>query len=170
MDSGITVTAVTAPALFGGPPDDPAQIVRVRIRRTRPAGPLHVAVHGDGITTPHPRIVRADTAEAYAGTDARADLAGDAGAGPDAGPPPLAESIVEVAVRTPDAAPGTVLPAAVRVTTPDGRPLAELPFGLVVAEPGWTVRLVPHFHYDPMWWNTQAAYTALWDAPLKPGE
>ncbi|MFE4633701.1 NEW3 domain-containing protein [Streptomyces sp. NPDC056773] len=170
MDSGITVTSVTTPALFGGPPDDPAQIVRVRIRRTRPAGPLHVAVHGDGIATPHPRIVRADTAEAYAGTDARADLAGDAGAGPDAGPPPLAESTVEVAVRTPDAAPGTVLPAAVRVTTPDGRPLAELPFGLVVAEPGWTVRLVPHFHYDPMWWNTQAAYTALWDAPLKPGE
>lgn len=185
MGSGITVTSVTTPALFGGPPETPSQIVRVRILRTRPVGPLHVTVHdvggggdGSGITTPYPRIVRADTADAYAGTDARADLAPDAGstAGPDTGSTagstarPGIESTVEVAVRTPGAAPGTVLPAAVRVTTPDGRPLAELPFDLVVAEPGWTVRLAPHFHYDPMWWNTQAAYTALWGAPLKPGE
>lgn len=154
MDSGITVTAVTTPALFSGPPQSPSQVIRVRIRRTRPAGPLHVAVHGEGVTTAHPRIVRADTA----------------GAGQDLGVGGGTESTVEVAVRTGAAAPGTVLPAAVRVTTPAGRPLAVRPFELVVAEPGWTVRLVPHFHYDPMWWNTQAAYTALWDAPPRPGE
>ncbi|MGW6703415.1 glycoside hydrolase family 38 N-terminal domain-containing protein [Streptomyces sp. NPDC054956] len=163
MDSGITVTEVSTPALFTGPPETPSQVVRVRIRRARPAGPLHVRVLGGGITTPHPRIVRADTAEDCAGTDARADLAGS-------GPRPVPESTVEVAVRTAGAAPGTVLPATVRVTTPDGRPLADRAFGLVVAEPGWTVRLVPHFHYDPMWWNTQAAYTALWDAAPRPGE
>jgi alpha-mannosidase len=23
--------------------------------------------------------------------------------------------------------------------------------------------MVPHFHYDPVWWNTQAAYTSGWD-------
>lgn len=135
MGSGITVTSVTTPALFGGPPETPSQIVRVRILRTRPVGPLHVTVHdvggggdGSGITTPYPRIVRADTADAYAGTDARADLAPDAGstAGPDTGSTagstarPGVESTVEVAVRTPGAAPGTVLPAAVRVTTPTG--------------------------------------------------
>lgn len=34
---------------------------------------------------------------------------------------------------------------------------------VVVAEPGWTVWMVPHFHYDPVWWNTQAAYTSTWD-------
>lgn len=50
MGSGISVTAVTTPALFGGPPETPEQIVRVRIRRTRPAGRRPVAVHGDGIT------------------------------------------------------------------------------------------------------------------------
>ena len=22
--------------------------------------------------------------------------------------------------------------------------------------------MVSHFHYDPVWWNTQAAYTSLW--------
>ncbi|WP_370146377.1 NEW3 domain-containing protein [Streptacidiphilus sp. EB129] len=34
---------------------------------------------------------------------------------------------------------------------------------LTVAEPGWTMYLVSHFHYDPVWWNTQAAYTATWE-------
>lgn len=31
-----------------------------------------------------------------------------------------------------------------------------------VAEPGWTGYLISHFHYDPVWWNTQAAYTSVW--------
>ncbi len=30
------------------------------------------------------------------------------------------------------------------------------------AEPGWTMFMVSHFHYDPVWWNTQAAYTSEW--------
>lgn len=162
MDSGITVASVTTPALFGGPPETPSQVIRVRLRRTRPAGPLHVAVHGEGVTTAHPRIVRADPATPAGTESAGTDSTGTESTG--------TESTVEVAVRTRGAAPGTVLPAAVRVTTPAGRLLAEHPFDLVVAEPGWTVRLVPHFHYDPMWWNTQAAYTALWDAPPVPGE
>ncbi|MBG0566512.1 glycoside hydrolase family 38 N-terminal domain-containing protein [Actinoplanes aureus] len=34
---------------------------------------------------------------------------------------------------------------------------------VTVAEPGWTVWMISHFHYDPVWWNTQAAYTATWD-------
>ncbi|MEV4136756.1 glycoside hydrolase family 38 C-terminal domain-containing protein [Dactylosporangium sp. NPDC049742] len=29
----------------------------------------------------------------------------------------------------------------------------------------WTVWLIPHFHYDPVWWNTQSAYTETWDQP-----
>ena len=32
----------------------------------------------------------------------------------------------------------------------------------VVEEPGWTMFMVSHFHYDPVWWNTQAAYTETW--------
>jgi alpha-mannosidase len=28
-----------------------------------------------------------------------------------------------------------------------------------------TLWLVPHFHYDPVWWNTQAGYTQTWDEP-----
>ena len=42
-------------------------------------------------------------------------------------------------------------------------------FTFTVAEPGWTMFMISHFHYDPVWWNTQAAYTSLWteDPPGK---
>ncbi|HEY7052635.1 MAG TPA: NEW3 domain-containing protein [Mycobacterium sp.] len=39
---------------------------------------------------------------------------------------------------------------------------ASTPFTFVVAEPGWTMFMVSHFHYDPVWWNTQGAYTSEW--------
>jgi alpha-mannosidase len=35
-------------------------------------------------------------------------------------------------------------------------------FEFTIAEPGWTMFMVSHFHYDPVWWNTQAAYTSEW--------
>src|ERR1700754_1655783 len=38
------------------------------------------------------------------------------------------------------------------------------PFDFVVAEPGWTMFMISHFHYDPVWWNTQGAYTSVWNA------
>ncbi len=39
---------------------------------------------------------------------------------------------------------------------------AREPFEFIVAEPGWTMFMVSHFHYDPVWWNTQGAYTSEW--------
>ncbi|OBI95959.1 alpha-mannosidase [Mycobacterium alsense] len=39
---------------------------------------------------------------------------------------------------------------------------ATLAFEFTVAEPGWTMFMVSHFHYDPVWWNTQGAYTSEW--------
>ena len=38
---------------------------------------------------------------------------------------------------------------------------AETPFVFTVAESGWTMYMISHFHYDPVWWNTQAAYTSV---------
>src|SRR5271165_1504303 len=35
-------------------------------------------------------------------------------------------------------------------------------FTFTVAEPGWTMFMISHFHYDPVWWNTQGGYTSLW--------
>ena len=42
-------------------------------------------------------------------------------------------------------------------------PTPSTPFDFVVAEPGWTMFMISHFHYDPVWWNTQGAYTSLLD-------
>ena len=71
---------------------------------------------------------------------------------------------IEVGVDTQGAAPGTRIPARAVV---EGT--GETEFELVVAEPGWTMHMVSHFHYDPVWWNTQAAYTTAWDELDFPG-
>ncbi len=71
------------------------------------------------------------------------------------------ETTVEIGVDTRGAAPGTTLPA--RAVVASGTDRFELDFDLVVAETGWTMHMVSHFHYDPVWWNTQAAYTIAWD-------
>jgi alpha-mannosidase len=47
---------------------------------------------------------------------------------------------------------------AARVETAGG----TTSFAFTVAEPGWTMFMISHFHYDPVWWNTQGAYTSLW--------
>ncbi|MBB4951435.1 alpha-mannosidase [Kitasatospora gansuensis] len=68
---------------------------------------------------------------------------------------------VEVPLRITDPVPGERRP----VTVSAGRDEAtvEVAAELLVAEPGWTMYLVSHFHYDPVWWNTQAAYTSPWE-------
>ncbi|MEV1245845.1 glycoside hydrolase family 38 C-terminal domain-containing protein [Nonomuraea sp. NPDC049750] len=40
---------------------------------------------------------------------------------------------------------------------------AALDVEVTAEEPGWTMYMVSHFHYDPVWWNTQAAYTSPWE-------
>ncbi len=70
---------------------------------------------------------------------------------------------VEVAVLTPAGGRGSDrLPIEVVARgsrSGEARQRAEL----TVQEPGWTMYMVSHFHYDPVWWNTQAAYTSGWD-------
>ena len=69
-----------------------------------------------------------------------------------------------------DAAGGAVeVPVEVRDPVPGERRAARVlfegtstEFEFIVAEPGWTMFMISHFHYDPVWWNTQAAYTSLW--------
>jgi alpha-mannosidase len=64
--------------------------------------------------------------------------------------------VVDVPVRVDDAKVGERRKAKVLA----GRGSEDFEF--LVAEPGWTMYLVSHFHYDPVWWNTQAAYTSVW--------
>src|SRR6476620_1319203 len=63
---------------------------------------------------------------------------------------------VEVAVRVTDPVPGQRR----RARGVAGESAVD--FDFTVAEPGWTMFMVCHFHYDPVWWNTQAAYTSVW--------
>jgi alpha-mannosidase len=74
--------------------------------------------------------------------------------------PEPGSTVVDVPVRA-SAAAGTIVP--VRVVAVSGSDTAVTDAQLVVAEPGWTMFMVSHFHYDPVWWNTQAAYTSEWD-------
>src|SRR6185437_10253242 len=62
--------------------------------------------------------------------------------------------------------PGSVLPVTAIAETPGTR--AERETVLTVAEPGWTIWMVSHFHYDPVWWNTQGQFTQ--SRLLLPGE
>ncbi len=77
-----------------------------------------------------------------------------------------AELTVEVPVPLAGRPVGTRVPAVVTVRGPAGEATAET--AIPVAEPGWTAYLVPHFHYDPVWWTTQAAYTEAWDEKTGP--
>ncbi|WKG04712.1 NEW3 domain-containing protein [Mycolicibacterium sp. HK-90] len=72
-------------------------------------------------------------------------LSGEAIAAPGAG-------AVEVPVEVDGGVPGEIRRARVGATD----------FDFTVAEPGWTMYMISHFHYDPVWWNTQAAYTSVW--------
>ncbi|MDT5095716.1 MAG: hypothetical protein QOH60_5079 [Mycobacterium sp.] len=65
--------------------------------------------------------------------------------------------VAEVPVEVDDPVPGQQRDA--RVVVNDD----ATAFGFVVAEPGWTMYMISHFHYDPVWWNTQGAYTSEWN-------
>jgi alpha-mannosidase len=117
--------------LFGGTPARPLQIVRVTL--AGPA-PITVRVEGAGVSTPVPFCGQ----EAEPGTDGKR------------------EAEVAVAVAAPHG-PGSRLPVTVIAEREDER--AERAAVITVAEPGWTIWMVSHFHYDPVWWNTQGQFT-----------
>ncbi|MCH5672319.1 NEW3 domain-containing protein [Streptomyces gilvus] len=56
----------------------------------------------------------------------------------------------------------------VTLTAVDGGQVARHSFAFTAAETGWTMFMVSHFHYDPVWWNTQGAYTETWDVADEP--
>ncbi len=127
--------------LFAGAEQRPLQILRVTLenrgeRHVRDGEPVTVRAEGPGVTTPEPVTVRLAPGE---------------------------ERVVEIPVAV--GAPS--LPGASRRVTVIGEtsagPLARIDGSLVVEAPGWTMFMVSHFHYDPVWWNTQAGYTSTWD-------
>ncbi|WP_236052038.1 glycoside hydrolase family 38 N-terminal domain-containing protein [Nonomuraea cypriaca] len=102
---------------------------------------------------PH-QVLRVTVAEGA--HEAPLELRGDGVrlAGPVTVPPAAGVLEVPLAVSVP---PGVTVPC---VLTLAGE---ALEVEVTAEEPGWTMHLVSHFHYDPVWWNTQAAYTSPWE-------
>ncbi|HEY2078984.1 MAG TPA: hypothetical protein VGH53_21850, partial [Streptosporangiaceae bacterium] len=130
------ITGVDSTDLFGGTVAAPRQIVRVRLVN---AGPTMVTdrtqaatvqIDGPGVGTPEPAVVT--------------------------GLAPGAEITAEVAIET-TAMPGASLPVQATASWPGGS--TSLPAAIIVAEPGWVMWMVSHFHYDPVWWSTQGEFT-----------
>ena len=141
------ITGAESTALFAGTATRPLQIMRVTLlgggHDAAPGrvSPVVVRVEGTGVTTPDPLRIE----------------------GPEPGATRVAE--VPVAVAAPHG-PGSALPVTAIGETPGTR--AERDTVLTVAEPGWTIWMVSHFHYDPVWWNTQGQFTQ--SRLLLPGE
>ena len=142
------ISGVASTDLFAGTASRPLQLVRVTLANDgagliRPGdGPVTVRVEGPGVSTPRPVSVTVP--------DSGGDLAAE----------------VPVAVAAPHG-PGATLPVTAIAETGSGGTgsgrtasvRAELAGQITVAEPGWTMWMVSHFHYDPVWWNTQGQFT-----------
>jgi len=114
------------------------QVVRVTVEATEPAeagASARLRVMGGGADTPHPfGITLGEPGERRTGE-------------------------LSVALT---ASPGTELPVTVIAEAElagGGATRAELAATVTAAEPGWTMWMVSHFHYDPVWWNTQGQFT-----------
>jgi alpha-mannosidase len=127
------ITGVESTDLFQGTTSRPLQVIRVTVEGTRPADantPATLRIAGTNADTPRPF--------------------GITGTGPEE------SRSYEVAVTT-AGRPGTDLPVTVILQTADAR--VEHTVTITVAEPGWTMWMVSHFHYDPVWWSTQGQFT-----------
>src|SRR6266536_2487396 len=138
------ITAVESTELFTGTVQRPMQIVRVTIlvdavdpatnrANHAPAdGPVSVRIEGPAVSTPEPARLSAGR--------------------------PGEEYVAEVGVRL--AAPITEGTGRQATVIAEGGPTrAETGAEIIAAVPGWTMWMVSHFHYDPVWWNTQGQFT-----------
>jgi len=131
------ISGVVSTDLFAGTAGRPLQIVRVTLANEGPgvirdpAAAIAVRVAGTGVTTPEPAVI--------AGLQPGAQITAEVG--------------VQVAAPAP---PGSI--RAVTVIAAGASARAETQAEMTVAEPGWTMWMVSHFHYDPVWWNTQGQF------------
>jgi alpha-mannosidase len=126
------ITGVESTDLFAGTVSRPLQLIRVTVEGTAPAD------------------AGAAAALRIAGTDVRTPRTfGITGTGP-------GESrSYEVPVAAGGPA-GVSRPVTVICESAGAR--TERQAMITVAEPGWTMWMVSHFHYDPVWWSTQGQF------------
>ena len=125
------IAAVESTDLFVGTVQRPLQVVRV-VLEGRGGRSATVGVHGPGVRNHRPFGM---TGASHGEREA-----------------------VEVGVEfAAPARPGSTRRVTVTADSDQGRVRAEA--DVTVAEPGWTMWMVSHFHYDPVWWNTQGQFT-----------
>ena len=132
------IVSVESTDLFAGTAQRPLQVIRVTLVNegpgmlATPAMSATISVQGPGVRDPGPFGI--------------SDL--------NPGEEKAFEVPVEIAAPY---QPGSTRRVTVTVTSDAGRTQAEA--DITVAEPGWTMWMVSHFHYDPVWWNTQGQFT-----------
>src|ERR1022692_4641151 len=129
-DEDMRITGVASTDKFAGTTARPLQIIQVTLADAGP-DPVLVRIEGPGVTTPGPR----------AATGQGGELSAEVG----------------VQIATPYTA-GSSRPVTVIAETGTGL-RAEQRATITVAQTGWTMWMVSHFHYDPVWWSTQGQYT-----------
>ncbi|MEU9450273.1 NEW3 domain-containing protein [Streptomyces sp. NPDC048277] len=134
------VISVESTELFTGTAQQPHQVVVVEVEHA-PGRPVLLTVEG-----PEVRSVGENRATIGPEGTVRAEV------------PVAAESL----------APGDRRAVTVTVEDTGTGQLLRHSAEFTAAEPGWTMFMVSHFHYDPVWWNTQAAYTETWDVADDP--
>ena len=139
------ITGVESTDLFMGSAGRPLQVIRVTVTaETGPLPAIEVRVAGPGVDSPQP----ARTTGA----------AGDPASAPGDPAGPESSRLVDVGIQVAGHhRPGTDVPVTVIAQAGDQR--VEHEAMITVAEPGWTMWMVSHFHYDPVWWNTQGQFT-----------
>jgi alpha-mannosidase len=128
------ITGVASTDKFAGTTARPFQIIQVTLADAGPH-PVLVRIEGPGVTTPEP----------------------SAADGP--GSDPGGELSAEVGVQI--AAPYTTGSSRAVLVIAETRTglRAEQRATITVGQTGWTMWMVSHFHYDPVWWSTQGQYT-----------
>ncbi len=132
------IASVESTDLFVGTTQRPLQVVRVTLVNegpgmlATPAMSASLSVQGAGVRSPGPFGIN----------------------GLSSGEERAFEVPAEIAAPY---QPGGTRRVTVTVESEAGRIQAET--DITVAEPGWTMWMVSHFHYDPVWWNTQGQFT-----------
>jgi len=149
----VRIRSVESTDLFAGTVHQPRQVIRVRLEDV-PYARVTVRVDGPGVTTPEPVLLSAGGQE---------ELLADVGVLIAA---PAPEGSVHRATVTAEAATGAGGPLeAVRGDRPRAQRVT-VDTTVTAASTGWTMWMVSHFHYDPVWWNTQGGFTeAYYDIP-----
>ncbi|MGH3156643.1 MAG: glycoside hydrolase, partial [Streptosporangiaceae bacterium] len=151
------ITSVESTDLFTGTMARPLQIIRVTVTGEGSPLPgrtarLTVTVQGPGVTTPFPPVTDAPEPGAGLTVEVGVQLSAPCQPGSVRGATVTAEQTV-AGVRS-----GALL------DWPERRPTAphsksQTHAEITAAEPGWTMWMVSHFHYDPVWWDTQGEFT-----------